>query len=97
MAHLSRSSLGTVSPYGEHLAHLAGHEPRQLVLAALQNLSSAQDDVATVGPGGAPPVVERLMPGAYGVVDVLRIALRKHPDDVVAVGWVSRSKRASAV
>ncbi len=72
----------------EHLAHLARHVARVLLLALDQQLRRLEDDLAALGRGRQPPAFVRGSRGPDGGVDILRVGILEQTDDITRVGRI---------
>ena len=73
----------------QHLPHLARHQPRELLLVALQDVARRVQDLGPPGRRRVSPAGERLLRGRDRGVHVRLAALREETDDVVPVGRVA--------
>ena len=71
----------------EHLAHLAAHQLRQLVLLLLEQAREAEEDVAALGRRHEPPLLERGLRRLDGAIDVLGRRAREGPDRLTVRGY----------
>ena len=84
VAHVDRF-LDVAARLREHLAHLARHEVRELVLVLGDERAEAEEDLAALRRRHEPPARVGLLRGRHGTIDVLRRRPREGADQV-AVG-----------
>ncbi len=72
--------LDVAAGLGEHLAHLAAHQLGQLGLLVLEQPREAEQDLAALGRRDEPPLLERLLRGRDGAVDVLGAGARERAE-----------------
>ena len=88
VAHVDRF-LDVAARLGLHLPHLVRHEVGELRLVLGEELREAEEDLAALRRGDEAPVLERLLRGGDGAVDVLGAGLREDADQL-AVGGARR-------